>query len=265
MRSKKRLAIIAIGLVACVLAVGIGLFLWRRQEGTLSGSEAAAVRRDRQRLARDYWLPLRIVAPNGAEWFVSISFGKEESRICWRILDGQRTDVGPFAPPEWEFINHQAAALLPDGRLLVAWSGSDGTPGEKIAVATSSEGGFSDPTVIATGVRSRCLDVAVDAEGRGHVLYVSPLKPAESYGPIEGFFPYKCWVVSHDGQIWGTPEPIQGRGRFDIRQAILTLAPSGRLVVSAETHGQFSPEKEYVAYQVLGKSGWSDLQRLPGK
>ncbi len=265
MRSKKRLAIIAIVLVACVLAVGTGLFLRRRQEATLSESEAAAVRRDRQRLARDYWLPLRIVAPDGAEWFVPIGSGKDDSRICWRILDGKRTEAGTFAPPEWKFVKHQAAALLPDGSVLVAWSGYDGTPGEKIAVSKSGGEGFSNPTVIATGVRVRCLDVAVDAEGRAHVLYVSPLEPAESYGPIEGFFPDKCWLVTHDGQTWSTPKPIQGRGRFDIREAILTLTPGGRLVVSAETHGQFSPEKEYVAYQVLGRSGWSDLQRLPGE
>jgi len=65
-----------------------------------------------------------------------------------------------------------------------------------------------------------------------------------------------------DGGAWSTPKPIQGRGRFDVDKAILTLTPSGRLVVSAEVHHQFSPEDRYLGVQVFEKSRWSRLSRL---
>jgi len=259
-KRKKRIALAVIAIAS--LSAIVVTCLWRTQDIRLSSDEISSILKDRGRLTRNYWEPLRVVGSGGVEWFVPIVRLKDDSRACWHTEAEKRIETSRFAGPEWEFINHQAAAMLPDGRLTVVWSGFDGTQGEKVAVATSDGRSFSPPTILASGVRIRCLDVAVDAKGRIHVLYVSPLEPYEAYGPIEGFFPYKCWHAFHDGQTWTRPEPIQERGRFDIDNAILTLMPSGRLAVSVETHGQFSPGDKRLAVQVLGESGWSKLTKL---
>jgi hypothetical protein len=78
---------------------------------------------------------------------------------------------------------------------------------------------------------------------------------------MEGFFPYKCWHSVFDGQTWSTPVPIQGRGRFQISEAMLTLAPTGRLILSVETYGQFS-SKRYLGVQTLETKGWSALAKI---
>jgi len=265
MRRRRRLATVGIIVWAC-LPAAVGLFLWWGQSVRLSYSDVASILKDRGRLKRDFWEPLRVVGSDGAEWFVPIVRSKDDSMGCWRIQSGKRTDVGSFCPPEW-FVFHQTAASLPDGNLLAVWSGSDGTTkgGESVAVAVNTGKAWSSPVIIATGAHVRCLDVACAANGQPHVLYVSPLEPRESYGPIEGFFPSKCWHTFHNGQTWAAPEPIQERGRFDIHNAILTLTPSRQLVVSVEIEGQFSLVDlgyPYLAVQVLGDSGWSKLTRL---
>jgi hypothetical protein len=187
--------------------------------------------------------------------------------MCWRVTADSKVDVGEFATKkDWQFINHQAATLLPDGRLLVVWSGLDGTPGEKVAASIHSGSGWSAPTIIAQGIRVRCLDVALDSSGRPNLIYVAPLDPPESYGRglivVDGYFPYKCWHTRFDGENWAGPRPIHGRGKFDIDKAILTLTPSGRLVLSVEKDEASSPGDHCLAVQVLGENGWSALTRL---
>lgn len=263
-RGGRRWLILLVALAVVSFAI-VGSCLLRRQPPNLSEEDIAAVQQDRLRLLRKYWEPLCVVGPQGEQWFVPIARLTGDSRNCWRLVDGVRKETGPFAPARWEFVIHQAATTLPDGRPMVVWSGFDGTPGEKIVSTTLDGEDWSAPTVIATGVRVRCLDLLRDADGRIHLLYVSPLQPGESYGPIDGFYPYKSWHVCHENGAWGKPRPIQGRGRFDISQALLTLTPSGRMVASAEIVHQFNSGNRKLAVQVLGKGGWSDVRELDNK
>jgi hypothetical protein len=259
MRLKKWLVLS--GVVVCVLAFALTLGLWVYLKTDLSEDEVTAVRQDRERLKRNYWEPLRLVGADGAEWFIPMAQTKDDPRMCWYVLAGKKHEVGQFADG-WEFINHQAVALLPSGRPIIVWSGFNGEAGnERLAASTSMGESWSTPVILAENLRVRGLDVAVEKGGRVHVVFVSPLQRRESYGPIEGSFPSKCWWLIYDG-VWSQPQPIQERGRFDVRDAILTQAPSGRVILSVAVTHQFDSGNPHLGAQVLGESGWSKLRKL---
>ena len=95
------------------------------------------------------------------------------------------------------------------------------------------------------------LDAAVDKEGRVHVVFTAPLMPKEEYGFIDGFFAAKAWHAMSDGRQWTEARPLQGRAHYDADHPILTVAPSGRLILSLEVREQFSPFGSHTGVQVL--------------
>ena len=266
-RIKKAILALATAALACiVLAWWFGYIVF------LPPGDIVAVWKDRWWPAHRYGEPLRLVSPDGTKWFIPASWGYNPSHVCWYEKDGQRHEAGEFAPAEWDQFWYQAAVMLPSGRPVVVWCGGRKGPnalepghGCEVAASFYTGEGWTTPDIVARGVNPNGLDATVDKDGRVHVVFTAPLEPRETYGVLHGFYPGKAWHALYDDRQWTEAKPLQGRGHYNVDDPILTAAPSGRLILSARVHEEFSFFPYHTGVQVLDEPYYGRPGRmLPG-
>jgi hypothetical protein len=255
-----RAAVVAAILLPAVWAAGC----MGAEQARLADDELAAVlqtraerweRRNAQRQANTLW-PSEVAGRDGSVWFVPRTGHGNDPRMSWRMEGEARVDVGTL-PVQGMRDGHQVGVVLPDGRLLVVW-----TEVKRIYAAVNSGSEWSEPVTVirfdpCSGQFITGLDVALDAAGRANLVFLAPLTPEARWS-----YPFKCWHAVFDGQRWSTPVPIQREEAF-LREPELTLAPTGRLILSVSRGAEYAGDAVHLAVKTLDDKGrWSGLTKI---
>ena len=203
-----------------------------------------------------------------------------------KFVDGAATPIGTVVSG-WNFIENITASLDAAGNPTVIWAGlrSDeavavdplelgernvsGTglyEGQVLAVSTWTGEAWTSPAildVLGTGSAANTLHSMRDPGGVVHIAYDRKLEPPEDYniGFIlgEGFFPNKCFYVHSQGRGWSTPVATTGRGKFDVRDMLLTSTPDGQVGLSMVIE---PPHSAYVGWQKWDGTKWSSVRQV---
>ncbi len=176
----------------------------------------------------------------------------------------------PISPGDWNNVECLSVTNDDTGNPVVFMMGySKDARNTVVVVRKYIEQNWTEPILLDTfdgsGTFSSMLSL-LDSNGYIHVIYDRNLKPRESYGFMEGYFPDKCFHAWYDGKNWNRAQSTTGRGTFYVEPRFLSELPNAKICVGMKVipFSKFGGYKtKYVGCQLWDGKQWSDIIKKP--